>query len=168
MLLSVYLLCWRWPLNFWVKCPFFIIFYWIWSNIKMGKTLRPVNKPTQNWDKLQHLEHLWILTCSWQLSHCIWVIKTLPRHFKKNHHQGGSPCPAPSEWIEVKKTGMEEPVGEMEERGALKPVFREANFFGFCNSHAARCLAIWCSDEKSYTGGWQMDGMWWKSFKVKI
>ena len=81
---------------------FFIIFYWIWSNIKMGKTLRPVNKPTQNWDKLQHLAHLWILTCSWQLSHCIWVIKTLPRHFKKNHHQGGSPCPAPSEWVEVK------------------------------------------------------------------
>ena len=38
-------------------------------------------------------------------------------------------------WIEVKKPGMEEPVGEMEERGemeemeergALKPVFREA------------------------------------------
>ena len=33
---------------------------------------------------------------------------------------------------------------EMEERGALKSVFREggSNFFGFCNSHAARCLAI--------------------------
>ena len=54
---------------------------------------------------------------------------------KKNHHQGGFPCPAPSEWVEVKKPGMEEPVGEMEERGemeemeergALKPVFREA------------------------------------------
>ena len=32
-------------------------------------------------------------------------------------------------WIEVKKPGMEEPVGEMEEmeeRGALKPVFRES------------------------------------------
>ena len=34
ILLSVYLLCWRWPLNFWVKDPFFIIFYWIVSNIK--------------------------------------------------------------------------------------------------------------------------------------
>ena len=31
-----------------------------------------------------------------------------------NHHEGGSPCPAPSEWVEVKKPGMEEPVGEME------------------------------------------------------
>ena len=57
-----------------------------------------------------------------------------------NHHQGGPPCPAPSEWVEVKKPGMEEPVGEMEERGkwvgATKPVFREGGVQ----------LVVWPSD----------------------
>ena len=61
--------------------------------------------------------------------------QNLAKTFKKKHHQGGSPCPVPREWVEVKKPGMEELVGEMEERGemeemeergALKPVFREA------------------------------------------
>ena len=36
ILLSVYLLCWRRALNFWAKDPFFIIFYWIVSNIKIN------------------------------------------------------------------------------------------------------------------------------------
>ena len=36
ILLFVYLLCWRWPLNFRVKGLFFLIFYWILSNIKIN------------------------------------------------------------------------------------------------------------------------------------
>ena len=36
ILLFVYLLCWRWPLNFRVNGLFFILFYWILSNIKIN------------------------------------------------------------------------------------------------------------------------------------
>ena len=145
----------------------------------MGKTLRPVNKPTQNWDKLQHLAHLWILTCSWQLSHCIWVIKTLPRHFKKTIIKEVPPALLRASGLRWKNQAWRSLWGRWRREARWRRWRREAhlnqfserrgsNFFGFCNSHAARCLAIWCSDEKSYTGGWQMGGMWWKSFKVKI
>ena len=129
----------------------------------MGKTPRAVNKPTQNWERLQHLAHLWILTCSWQLSHCIWVIKTLPRHFNQpSWRRFPLPCSERVGWGEKTRHGgaCGGDGGERQTGGREKPVFREGG--------PTFCLAICCSDEKSYTGGWQMDGMCPNSFNEKF
>ena len=112
---------------------------WFWSWAKFSKTEKHSN--------ILHIYESWHVHDS---CHIVFGLSKPCQDILINHHQGGSPCPAPSEWVEVKKPGMEEPVGEMEERG--KPVFREGGV-------PTLCLAIWCSDEKSYTGGWQMDGM---------
>ena len=119
---------------------------------------------------------------SWHVhdSSHIWVIKTLPRHFKKNTIiKEVPPALLRASGLRWKNQAWRSLWGRWRREARWRRWRREAhlnqfserrgsNFFGFCNSHAARCLAIWCSDEKSYTGGWQMDGMWWKSFKVKI
>ena len=92
-----------------------------------GKNTQSCDKPTQNWERLQHLAHLWILTCSWQLSHCIWVIKTLPRHSNQpSSRRFPLPCSERVGWGENQAWRSLWGRWRREANGwATEPVFRE-------------------------------------------
>ena len=128
-----------------------------------------------NWGKFQHLALSWTQICSWQLSRCQESIITQLNH-------GCSPA-----LLQVSGCGaVEGPVGEMEvgdakvswvhhfdfslrkSSSSFNCIIFTVLFAGWLQIMSSYfttpcCLAICCSDEKSYTGGWKRGGLCSKS-----
>ena len=139
------------------------------------ETHRVLNKPMPNWGKFQHLALSWTQICSWQLSRCQESIITQLNH-------GCSPA-----LLQVSGCGaVEGPVGEMEvgdakvswvhhfdfslrkSSSSFNCIIFTVLFAGWLQIMSSYfttpcCLAICCSDEKSYTGGWKRGGLCSKS-----
>ena len=64
---------------------------WFWSWAKFSKTEKHSN--------ILHIYESWHVHDS---CHIVFGLSKPCQDILINHHQGGSPCPAPSEWVEVK------------------------------------------------------------------